>query len=202
MKPSFNYELSLFKKDCNFVAGVDEVGRGSVAGPIIAAAVIMNPVVSFIEGITDSKLLTAIKRLKLKEEIIKNSLTWNISEISNFTIDKEGISKANELALKLAVTGLKIKPDYVLIDFFNLELDIPSCGVVKGDINVYSIACASILAKVYRDQLMTNLAYAYPEYKFNQNKGYLTKIHLEAICEHGFCDVHRQSFWPVKEMVH
>lgn len=201
MKPDFSYENALFEKGFKMVAGVDEVGRGPVAGPIVSAAVIMNPEAKIIEGITDSKALTSAKRAKLKEEIMKNCLAWNISEISGFVIDKEGISKANRLALKSAVLGLKIRPDYTLIDFFTLQPDILSTGIVKGDLKVYSIACASILAKVYRDDIMVSYASKYPEYKFDQNKGYLTKFHLEAISEHGFCEVHRQSFWPVREMI-
>jgi ribonuclease HII len=201
MKPDFRLEQSLIEKGFTYIAGVDEVGRGPVAGPIVAAAVIMNPDLPLIEGIADSKTLNSIKRLKLKQEIINNALAWNIAEIDSFIIDEEGISKSNKKVLNEALAGLSISPNYALIDFFNLDSNILSRGIVRGDKVVYSISCASILAKIYRDDLMVEFSKLYPDYKFEENKGYLTKYHLEAICEHGYCEIHRKSFWPVKEMV-
>ncbi|OIP24600.1 ribonuclease HII [bacterium CG2_30_37_16] len=185
-----------------FIAGVDEVGRGPVAGPIVSAAVIMNLNKPEIMGINDSKLLSPKKRLELREKIIENSLCWSIAEVSNFTIDKEGISQSNRSVLKLAVSKLEIKPDFVLIDFFKIpDLGIKSESITHGDAKVYSIACSSILAKVYRDELMDKQAQKYPEYHFHTNKGYLTKKHLEAITEYGWTEIHRLSFWPVSVMM-
>jgi len=155
-----------------------------------------------IKGINDSKLLSAKKRLELREKIIENSLCWSAAEVSNYTIDKEGISLSNRLVLKQAVNKLKIKPDFVLIDFFKIpDLGIKSESVTHGDSKIYSIACASILAKVYRDDLMNKQAEKYPEYHFHTNKGYLTKKHLEAITEYGWTSIHRLSFWPVSAML-
>ncbi|KKQ93720.1 MAG: ribonuclease HII [candidate division CPR2 bacterium GW2011_GWC1_39_9] len=195
-------EKELIGQGYKFVAGVDEVGRGPVAGPIVSAAVIMDPAKPAIKGINDSKLLSAKKRLELREKIIENSLCWSAAEVSNYTIDKEGISLSNRLVLKQAVNKLKIKPDFVLIDFFKIpDLGIKSESVTHGDSKIYSIACASILAKVYRDDLMNKQAEKYPEYHFHTNKGYLTKKHLEAITEYGWTSIHRLSFWPVSAML-
>ena len=202
MKPNFKTEKKLFEQGYNLIAGVDEVGRGSLAGPIVAAGIIMDPKKPMIRDVRDSKLLDHKKRVKLREEIYKRALCWGIGDISHLIIDKYGLTAANKLALKSAIANLKVQPDYVLIDFVTLtELEIPSESIVKGDAKIYSIACASIIAKVYRDELMIAASQNYPEYKFHSNKGYLTKFHLEAICEHGFCDLHRQSFWPVSAIL-
>ncbi|HBG81862.1 TPA: ribonuclease HII [candidate division CPR2 bacterium] len=189
--------------DFNYIAGVDEVGRGPVAGPIVAAAVIMDPKKSPIKGIADSKLLTHKKRVELREKIIRDAIAFNIAEISRFEIDRIGIQRANEKVLMKATLGLKTNPDFVFIDYFKLpNLKIPNESIVKGDLNNYSIACASIIAKVYRDGLMDKAHENYPEYNFCKNKGYLTKFHLDAILEHGFSDLHRESFWPMRELIH
>lgn len=194
---NFNLEKSLFEEGYKFIAGVDEVGRGPVAGPIMAAAVIMDPQKPIIEGAKDSKLLSYKKRLFLREKILENAISWATAEISNSGIDSCGIQEANMQVLKEAVYNLKIRPDFCLIDYFAVpNFDIDSKSVISGDAVIYSIACASIIAKVYRDEFMIKVHEKYPIYNFLGNKGYLTKHHLEALGEVGFCNLHRLSFWP------
>jgi len=199
---NFHKEKQLFKEGYSLIVGVDEVGRGTVAGPIVAAAVIMDLKKSFIQDVRDSKKLTHIQRLKLEKKIKERALCWGVGEVSQWVIDKHGIQAANKLALKLAVKNLNLKPDFVLIDYFKLpDLGISNKSIVGGDAKIYSIACASIIAKIYRDAIMIKEHQNFPEYNFLTNKGYLTKYHLEAICEYGFCDLHRQSFWPMSKIL-
>lgn len=188
------YEKELLKKGCKYICGVDEVGRGPLAGPVVCAAVIM-PLEDIIEGVDDSKKLTAQKREILAEEIKKRAVSLNISLVEPQVIDEINILEATKLCMKKAVEGLSVKPDFVITDG-NMVLDIPfpQKSIVKGDEKSYTIGAASIVAKVFRDALMGELAVTYPQYGFNENKGYGTKQHVESIKKSGICPVHRRTF--------
>lgn len=174
------------------VAGVDEVGRGPLAGPVVCAAVILG---ERIEGIDDSKKLSKKKREALAEEIKRRARAYCIAEVSETLIDEMNILQATRLCMKRAVEGLRIPPDFVLTDGnMTLDLAIPQKSVVKGDAKIASIGAASILAKVYRDALMAKFALEYPEYGFERNAGYGTKEHIGAIREVGACALHRRTF--------
>lgn len=176
------------------VCGVDEAGRGPLAGPVFAAAVIL-PEGLVIEGVTDSKKLTEKKREKLFDIIKEKAVAYCIASASVEEIEEMNILRADMLAMKRAVEGLSVKADFAMIDGNQKpELDIPCEAIVKGDSKSESIAAASILAKVSRDRLMLKLAEQYPEYKFEKHKGYATKVHREAILEYGPCEIHRMSF--------
>lgn len=194
MIDKLRYEKNLTSKGYKYICGVDEVGRGPLAGPVVCAAVIM-PLDDIIEGVDDSKKLTAKKREKLSEIILKKAVACNICRIEPEVIDKINILEATKLCMKNAVEGLEIKPGYVLTDG-NMTLDIstPQQSIIKGDALCYSIGAASIAAKVYRDALMDEYDKIYPEYAFAKNKGYGTSVHIKAIKEAGLCPVHRRSF--------
>lgn len=188
------YERELNSQGCKYVCGVDEVGRGPLAGPVVCAAVIM-PLDDIIEGVDDSKKLSAKKRAYLAEEIQKKAIAYSICRIEPQVIDEINILEATKLCMKNAVESLKIKPDFVLTDGnMTLNIDIPQQSVIKGDYYSYSIGAASIIAKVYRDNLMDDYAEVYPEYAFEVNKGYGTKKHIEGILSAGLCPIHRKSF--------
>lgn len=194
MNDKLFYEKKLLSGGYTHICGVDEVGRGPLAGPVVCAAVIM-PLDDIIEGVDDSKKLTAKTREKLSELILKKAVACNICRVEPQIIDEINILEATKLCMKNAVEGLEIKPDYVITDG-NMTLDIalPQQIIIKGDSLSYSIGCASIVAKVFRDALMDEYAELYPEYAFAQNKGYGTKIHIEALKRAGLCPVHRRSF--------
>ena len=176
------------------IAGVDEVGRGPLAGPVCVAAVIM-PLDDLIEGVDDSKKLSEKKRNLLFEQIKEKAVCYSIEMVDEETIDKINILEATKLCMKRAIESLKLRPDVVLIDAISkLDTDVNLRGIIKGDALSYSIGCASILAKVTRDNLMVELAKEYPEYGFEKHKGYGTKVHIEALKEHGPCVHHRLSF--------
>ncbi|MEY7999601.1 ribonuclease HII [Clostridium sp. Mt-5] len=182
-----------------YTAGTDEVGRGPLAGPIAAAAVILNLNYKddreFILGIKDSKKLTSKRRLQLSEEIKHRALDYNISVINNTEIDKRGISWCNNEVLKRAVEGLKLPVDMVLSDGYAIKnLFNNNEFIIKGDAKSASIAAASIIAKVYRDSLMEEYSHIYTKYGFHHNSGYGTKEHIEAIKKYGICKIHRMSF--------
>ena len=182
-------------------AGVDEVGRGPLAGPVSAAAVILDPEVK-IEGLKDSKKLSKKMREFLSEEIQKKAICWNIASVGREKIDSINILQASLLAMKEAVEGLKIKPEIILVDGENeLDTHITSRAIINGDQQVESIMAASIIAKVSRDKFMTDLDHKYPEYGFKSHKGYGTKEHLLALKLYGPCDEHRESFSPVAEVI-
>lgn len=184
------YRSQGFKAIC----GVDEAGRGPLAGPVFAAAVIL-PEGLVIDGVTDSKKLSEKKREKLFDIIKEKALAYSIASASVEEIEEMNILQATLLAMKRAVEGLSVKADFAMIDG-NKEpkLDIPCVSIVKGDGKSESIAAASILAKVSRDRLMLELAKDYPEYHFEKHKGYGTKVHCEAILQYGPCEIHRLSF--------
>ena len=188
------YERELLENGCKYVCGVDEVGRGPLAGPVVCAAVIM-PIDDIIEGVDDSKKLSEKKRDELSAKILKKAIAHAICLIEPQIIDEINILEATKLCMKNAVERLKIKPDFVLTDGnMTLDIDIPQLSIVKGDSLSYSIGAASIIAKVYRDGLMDEYDKIYPEYAFASNKGYGTKTHIEGIKRAGLSPIHRRSF--------
>lgn len=186
------------------IAGVDEVGRGPLAGPVVAAAVILGSD-NDISGLMDSKKLTAIKREKLSDIIWENALAVSIAEASVEEIDEINILQASLLAMKRAVLGLSISPREILVDGAHVfpidDKNIIIKSVVKGDQLIPEISAASIVAKVYRDKLMCDLANKYPEYGFDRHMGYPTKMHMEALNQHGVLDIHRKSYAPIKKIL-
>ena len=187
-------ENALSEQGYSAVCGVDEAGRGPLAGPVYAAAVILKPDSEF-EGLDDSKKLTEKKREILFEQIIKEAVAYKIVAVDHKTIDELNILNATMLAMKTAVEGLSVPADYALIDGNKTpQLSISSQYVIGGDAKVKSIAAASILAKVSRDRYMLELSEKYPQYQFEKHKGYGTKLHYQMLDEHGISDIHRMSF--------
>ena len=177
------------------IAGIDEAGRGPLAGPVVCACVIM-PLDEdkIIEGINDSKKLSAKKRDVLYDKIIEKAISYKIVEVDHKTIDEINILQSTRKGMKEAVEGLNITPDIVLIDAVNIDTCLPQESIIKGDTLSYNIAAASILAKVYRDRLMEKLDKKYPEYGFKKHKGYGTKSHIEALKKYRKSEIHRDSF--------
>ncbi len=176
------------------IAGVDEVGRGPLAGPVVTAAVIL-PRDFDVLGVNDSKKLSEKRREELYEIIIERAVTWNIGMRDNEIIDRINILEATKEAMTDAILGLTVRPDHVLIDALTLKnIDIPQTGIIKGDSNSISIAAASIVAKVTRDRMMREYHKTWPAYSFDSNKGYGTKAHYQGIREVGICPIHRKSF--------
>lgn len=191
----YNFDLQFVKDNKNLIAGVDEAGRGPLAGPVCVASVIM-PLEpdKIIAGVNDSKKLTEKKRDKLFDEIINTAIDYKIEFVSEKEIDDINILNATKQGMARAICGLKVKPDMVLIDAVNLDVEIPIESIIKGDAKSYNIAAASILAKVSRDRLMLELDAKYPEYNFKKHKGYGTKEHIENLKKFGKCEIHRNSF--------
>ena len=187
------YERKYFGMGYKYVAGVDEVGRGPLAGPVVCCACIM-PTDELIEGVDDSKKLSEKKREKLAELIKEKAVCYCISEIWQDEIDEINILQAVKKCMVNAVKGLSVEPDITLVDGVDTSLPINAEYVVKGDLNSYTIGCASIVAKVYRDNLMKDFAEQFPEYGFEKHKGYGTKTHIEKIKEIGPCKLHRKTF--------
>ena len=187
------YERKHIDSGKRYIAGVDEVGRGPLAGPVVCASVIM-PLDDIIEGIDDSKKLSEKKREKLFEIIKEKAIAYSIREISEKEIDEINILNAVKKCMTDAVKTLSVKPDITLVDGVDTGLDIEAEYLVKGDSKSYTIGCASILAKVYRDDLMVKMAEVYPEYGFEKHKGYGTKVHIDKIKEIGACKLHRKTF--------
>ena len=190
------YERALLAQGLQYIAGVYEVGRGPLAGPVVCAAVIM-PLdeENIIVGIDDSKKLSAKKRETLAEEIKKRALAYTIVEVSEKEIDEINILEATKLGMKKALETLEIVPQSVLTDGnMTLNIDFPQRSVIGGDALSYSIGAASIIAKVYRDKMMDDYAKEYPQYAFDSNKGYGTAAHIQAIKEYGLCPIHRRTF--------
>lgn len=189
------HERGLWASGRSLVAGVDEVGRGPLAGPVVAAAVIL-PHDFDLLGVNDSKKLSPKKRAELFEQIKQKALAWSIGQCGPDVIDDINILEATKRAMTLAVRGLSLKPDHVLIDgtFTVRSLDLPQTAIVKGDANSVSIAAASILAKVTRDRYMEEMAEVYPGYAFESNKGYGTKAHYEGLKTCGPTPIHRKTF--------
>ena len=193
--PDFSYEKQVRNNGFKFICGVDEAGRGPLAGPVCAAAVIL-PDDCEIEGLNDSKKISEKKREMLFDIIIDKALAYSIAYGTLEEIEEYNILQATYIAMNRAIEGLSIKPDFALIDGNRVPkgITIPCETVVKGDSKSYSIAAASILAKVTRDRLMLEYDQKYPQYLFAQHKGYGTKAHYEAIKQHGVCEIHRLSF--------
>jgi len=183
------------------LCGVDEAGRGPLAGPVYAAAVILAPH-SVFRGLTDSKRVPVERRLTLAVEIKAQAVAWAVASASVGEIDELNILRASLLAMKRAVEALPVRPREVLVDGMHFpKLDVPARAIVRGDSSVAAISAASILAKVERDRLMMELHARYPQYGFDRHKGYPTPDHLAALREHGVCEVHRRSFAPVRELL-
>lgn len=188
------YEKQEQEKGNYLIAGMDEVGRGPLAGPVCVACVIM-PLDDIIEGVDDSKKVSEKKRNELFEKIKEKAIAYSIEMVDERVIDEINILEATKLCMKKAVEGLTLKPDVVLVDAISkLDISVPIRGIIKGDALSYSIGCASILAKVTRDNFMCEIAKEYPEYGFEKHKGYGTKVHIEALKEIGPCEYHRLSF--------
>ena len=194
------YEKELYNEGIELIAGTDEAGRGPLAGPVVAAAVIL-PKGLIIDGVNDSKQLTEKKREELFDIIMDKALAVGISFVDNKKIDEINILEASRLAMMEAIKKLKIKPDYVLSDAMKMNIDIPVKPIIKGDALSINIAAASIIAKVSRDRFMDEMDLKYPNYGFKRHKGYPTKDHIEAIKKYGITDIHRLTFKPIKTML-
>ncbi len=188
-------ELKLYERNIEFICGIDEAGRGPLAGPVVVGAVIL-PQDSFIEGVNDSKKISEKKREKIYDQIIEEAIAYSVGIVDEKTIDEINILNATKLGVKLALEGLKQKPDVIMVDALNNmdTLGIPYISVVKGDAKNYSIAAASIIAKVTRDRMMQEWDSVYPAYGFAKHKGYGTAEHIRVIKENGPCSIHRRSF--------
>lgn len=194
MQTMLQYERAAYEKGYHSIAGIDEVGRGPLAGPVVAAAVIL-PENHTILGVDDSKKLSAQKRESLAEQIKAEAIAWAVGIVSHTRIDEINILQATYEAMRQAISQLAIQPDYILADAVHIpQLAIPQEGIVKGDAKSMSIAAASIIAKVTRDAMMEELAEQYPEYDFASNKGYGSQKHIAGIAAHGLCPIHRRSF--------
>lgn len=195
-------EKALFEKGYRNICGVDEVGRGPLAGPVVAAAVII-PVGLKIEGLDDSKKLTPLRRERVFEDIINLGLTCSIGIIDNFDIDRMNILKASLLAMRKAVCDLKPPADFVLVDgnYPVPNIPQPQFAIIGGDSRCLSIAAASIVAKVTRDRIMDRYEALYPSFSFATHKGYPTAVHLAELKEHGPCEIHRRTFKPVAKII-
>lgn len=190
----YEYERLRIEQGCKLIAGIDEVGRGPLAGPVCAAAVIL-PIGIKIEGINDSKKLSEKKRDILYDIISEKALSWSVAYVEPEIIDEINIRQATHRAMEAAVNSLSVKPDFLLIDGNDkIPFEIPYEYIIKGDAKSQSIAAASIMAKVTRDRYMIEMANTYPDYGFDKHKGYGTKQHMEAIREAGLCPLHRRSF--------
>ena len=194
------YENELYSKGVNYIAGIDEVGRGPLVGPVVTAAVIL-PKDFYDERINDSKKLTEKKRELLYDVIMENALSVGIGIKDNNVIDEINILEATKKAMLEAIDNLSIKPEHLLIDALKLDTDIPQTSIIKGDSKSESIASASIIAKVTRDRMMIELDALHPEYDFKHNKGYGTKKHIEALYKYGALKEHRKSFEPVTSII-
>ena len=194
------YENELYKQGIELVAGVDEVGRGPLVGPVVCACVIL-PKDYYNEQINDSKKLSEKKREKIYEIIMENAISVGVGMSSEKIIDEINILEATKRAMKEAINNCKPKPEHILIDAVKLDIDIPNTSIIKGDAKSQSIAAASIIAKVTRDKMMDELDKKHPEYLFKKNKGYGTKAHIEAIKKYGIIEEHRKTFAPCSEFI-
>lgn len=195
---NYKYERELREKGITLIAGVDEVGRGPLVGPVVAACCIL-PEKFNLEGLTDSKKLSEKKRDYFFEEIKKQAIAYGIGIVDEKKIDEVNIYEATKLAMKEAINNMSVLPEHILIDAMPLELEIPITSIIKGDLKSITISAASVLAKVTRDRMLVELDKKYPMYDFKNNKGYPTKKHLAAILEYGIIDEHRKSYGPVKD---
>ena len=200
LEAMLRYEKELYVQGINLIAGVDEVGRGPLAGPVVAAAVIL-PKNCKIKGLNDSKKIPKKKHEEIFQAVKDNALAIAIGIMDNHVIDQVNIYEATKLAMKEAISQLESQPEHLLIDAMKLDLPISQTSIIKGDANSLSIAAASIVAKVTRDKIMANYEQEFPGYDFAQNAGYGTAKHLEGIEKHGVTPIHRTSFEPIKTIV-
>ena len=198
----WQYEKELFEKNINIIGGVDEVGRGPLIGPVVAACCVL-PHDFELEGLNDSKKLSEKKREKFYDYIMENCVAYGVGIISPEKIDEVNIYEATKLAMKESIKQVqdKVNLEHVLIDAMPLELDIPTTSIIKGDAKSISIAAASVIAKVVRDRMMIELDKEYPMYGFAKHKGYPTKAHIEAINKYGLIDGYRKTYGPVKDVL-
>lgn len=197
--PTQEMEQILRAAGNKLVAGVDEAGRGAWAGPVVAAAVIL-PELKGNFGINDSKAMTPLQREQVYEEILKLAVAVGVGIVETDAIDEVGVGQATYQAMYRAVSALPTQPEFILVDGFRVSFtQAPSAGVVKGDCKCLAVAAASIVAKVTRDKLMTELHQKYPRFGFAIHKGYGTLLHRERIKTHGVCHIHRKSFTPIRE---
>lgn len=197
----YRYEENLWNRNINYVVGVDEVGRGPLAGPVVAAAVILDPN-NRIEGLKDSKQLSSKRRKELLVLIKENAIAYAYSFVNEKTIDIINIYQASKKAMLDAIGKLEIKPEYILSDAMPLaESNLPFESIIKGDTLSASIAAASILAKETRDDFMIEMDLKYPGYGFAKHKGYPTKQHLFVLEQKGICEIHRKTYKPVKRII-
>lgn len=197
-KDNYFFERKLREKGINFIAGIDEVGRGPLVGPVVAACVVLDKDFS-LDGLTDSKKLSEKKREMFYDLIMKQALGVGIGIVSEKVIDEINIYEATKVAMQEAFRNCHSQIDHVLIDAMKLDLSVPTTAIIKGDIKSITISAASVIAKVTRDRMLDELDKKYPMYDFKDNKGYPTKKHLEAIKKYGIIDEHRKSFGPVSE---
>lgn len=197
---SLRYENRLRSLGFAAPAGVDEAGRGCIFGPVCAAAVILKYPAK-LEGIRDSKLVPEEERPALAEQVRSQSVAWSVAFASVEEIERMNILEASRLAMRRAVEGLSVRPDYLLVDFLRIDLPFPQEGLVKGDAKSKSIAAASILAKTSRDSLLRNLDAQFPHYRLASNKGYGTPDHLEALRRYGVTPLHRVGFAPIRNIL-
>ena len=197
---NYEFETKYYNQGIEYIAGVDEVGRGPLAGPVVAAAVIM-PKGFYIEGITDSKKLSEKKRNEFEKLILEKAISVGISFMSEKVIDEINIYEASRKAMIDAISKLNPIPEIVLVDAMPLDIEVSTESIIKGDEKSFMIACASIVAKQTRDRFMDELALKYPEYGFEKHKGYPTKYHKEALKKYGVLDIHRRTYKPVQEIL-
>ena len=202
MNDLYKYENELYDKGINYIGGVDEVGRGPLVGPVVAACCVL-PKDFILEGLTDSKKLTEKKRDEYYEYLINNALAYAVGKVSPEEIDEINIYEASRKAMIIAIDKVKkqLNLEHVLVDAMPLDIDIPTTSIIKGDAKSISIAAASVIAKVTRDRMMYELDKKYPMYGYKDHKGYPTKKHLEAIKEYGLIEGYRKSYKPVKNII-
>lgn len=191
----FEYENEFLTQGYNYIAGIDEAGRGPLAGPVVCAIAMM-PLEKdkIIDGVNDSKKLSPKVREMLYDKIVNTALAYDIQVVDNNVIDEINILNATKQGMLNCIDKISITPDIVLIDAVKLDSEIITVSIIKGDEKSYSIACASILAKVYRDRLMLEMDKKYPQYEFKNHKGYGTQKHIELLKKFGKCDIHRNTF--------
>lgn len=194
------FETDLYSKGYKLIAGTDEAGRGPLAGPVVAGAVILPPNY-YLEGLNDSKKLSEKKREAFYDIIMRDALSVGVGIVSPQEIDEINILEASRKAMNIALDNLKVKPDYILTDAMKLDCDVPVMPIIHGDALSETIAAASVIAKVTRDRIMVELDKKYPMYGFAEHKGYPTKKHIEKIQKYGIIEEYRKTFKPVKELV-
>lgn len=198
IKDIYNYEEDLIKKGYKYIAGTDEAGRGPMAGPLVAASVVL-PIGYRLDYLDDSKKLTPKRRDQLYDIIVRDALDYQVTIMSVEEVDELNVYAASKIAMTRCIEKSQVPVDFILTDCMKLDIDIPFLDLVKGDSKSASIAAASVIAKVTRDRIMDELDKEYPQYGFKKHKGYVTKYHLEQLDTYGVSEVHRKSFSPVAE---